>query len=83
MLRSSLGSVDKMSVISEQYLLGIQERTVAASGYIAANPVFMIPDLPHEYSVMVLEWVEEEKCVSPNLVPYLQIPDHEWIYQPG
>lgn len=44
----------KTSVISDQYLLGIQEQTVTASGYIAANPVCMIANLPHELSVIAL-----------------------------
>lgn len=53
-LRSSLGSVGKTTVISEQYLLGIQEQTVTASGYVAANPVFMTANLPCELSVIAL-----------------------------
>lgn len=37
-----------MSVMGGQDQLGIQERTVAAGGYAAANPVFRIRNLPHE-----------------------------------
>lgn len=53
-LKSSLGLVGETSVIDEQSLLRIQDRTVAASGYVAANPVFMILNLPCEISVTAL-----------------------------
>lgn len=37
-------------MIHEQGLLWM--RTAAASCHIAADPVFMIPNLPHEFSAM-------------------------------
>lgn len=54
MLRPSLVSVGKRSVVGGQYLLGTQERTVAASGYAAANPVFRIQNLPRDFSATAL-----------------------------
>lgn len=53
-LRSSLGSVGRMSVMGGQYLLGVQERPVAASGYAAANSAFRIRNLPRKCSATAL-----------------------------
>lgn len=75
-LRSSLGSVGKTSVINQQCLLWVQERTVAASGHLAASPDFMIPNLPHEFGVIALSGSGEEERIN-LLVPYVQSPAHK------
>ena len=41
-----------------------QGRTGAASAWVAANPVFLTPNLPHEFSVVALGGVAEEEYVS-------------------